>query len=326
MTYHTKVFKKWQHHFSKWYDSIEDEANRFVIFIENWRYIHNHNKNSGASYILGLNEFADLTSNQFRLRVHGHTGSCMSHARQTRISPTTNASQTYYDPSLAIVRVPTSVDWTSKGKVTPVKNQGPCGSCWAFSTTGAIESRYAIKNNKLISLSEQELVDCSKSYGNGGCSGGLMTAAFKYVKDNGGLCSEAEYPYIAKDQPTCRKSSCRTKYDAISEYTNVTPRNEAALLAAVAQGPVSIAIEADENAFQFYSGGVLKGVCGAKLDHGVLVVGYGTDPDLGDYWKVKNSWGSTWGEGGYIRICRNCGKNGDHGECGILDSPSYPNM
>lgn len=149
-----------------------------------------------------------------------------------------------------------------------------------------------------------------------------MDDAFKYVEANGGLCSEAEYPYTAKDG-TCKASTCGTKYDAITGYKDVTADSEADLAAAVAEGPVSIAIEADQSAFQFYSGGVLTGLCGDRLDHGVLVVGYGEDN--GDkYWKVKNSWGETWGMDGYILICKECDKNGGKGECGILMEPSYP--
>merc|ERR1712025_1532707 len=161
---------------------------------------------------------------------------------------------------------PSSVDWTNvdgKSYVTPVKNQGQCGSCWAFSTTGSIEARTAIKNGQtggaITSLSEQQLV---------GCSGGLMDNAFKYVEASGGLCSESEYAYTGRDG-TCKSSSCGTFYDPISSYSDVTADSATSLEAAVAAGPVSIAIEADQSAFQFYSSGVLTGLCGDRLDHGV---------------------------------------------------------
>jgi len=219
------------------------------------------------------------------------------------------------------VDAPTSVDWVTQGVVTPVKNQGDCGSCWAFSTTGSIECEYAIKTGQLNSLSEQQLVDCSSSYGNEGCNGGLMDWAFEYVMAEGGLCSEAEYPYTGVDG-TCQ--TCQTLYDPITTYTDVVADNEADLTTAAAMGCVSVAIEADQYAFQYYSSGILTGLCGTALDHGVLVVGYGTSGSQ-DYWLVKNSWGTSWGEEGYIQVCKGCvTPNGAEGECGINMEPSYP--
>merc|ERR1712174_101257 len=166
-----------------------------------------------------------------------------------------------------------SIDWTNvdgKSYVTAVKNQGSCGSCWAFSTTGSLESRYAIKHDvtgtEIPTLSEQELVDCSKAEGNEGCNGGLMDDAFKYVEKPGGLCSEAEYKYTARDG-TCKSTSCGTKYYGINSYTDMET--------AVAAGPVSIAVDASGTTWQFYRGGVVDGSCGTRLDHGVLAVGYG---------------------------------------------------
>ena len=155
-----------------------------------------------------------------------------------------------------------------------------------------------------------------------GCNGGLMDDAFEYVANTSGLCTEEEYAYTAKDG-TCKASTCGTKIDPITSYTDVDPKNASTLEAAVAQHPVSIAIEADQISFQFYHSGVFDGKCGDNLDHGVLLVGYGTDQGM-DYWKIKNSWSTSWGEDGYIRICRNCNKNDGAGECGILLSPSYP--
>jgi len=149
-----------------------------------------------------------------------------------------------------------------------------------------------------------------------------MDSAFKYVEKEGGLCSETEYPYTGTDG-TCKATSCGTKYNKISGYSDVTADDETALETAAASGCVSVAIEADQYAFQYYSSGVLTGTCGTSLDHGVLVVGYGTDGSQ-DYWKVKNSWGTTWGEDGYVLICRSCDKNGSKGECGINMEPSYP--
>jgi C1A family cysteine protease len=309
---HVKVFKQWAKHFGKKYDSILEEAHRFIVFTENWRYITKTNEQK-LSYELGLNQFGDLTADEFKYYVHGKSGSCLQRGQKSLNQLVGSTDE---------VNAPASIDWTTKGVVTPVKNQGQCGSCWAFSTTGSIESASAIKTGKLVSLSEQQLVDCSRSYGNMGCNGGLMDQAFKYVKATGGLCSEQEYPYTARDG-TCKASSCGTKYDPISGYTDVSHDSEQALMNAVAKGPVSIAIEADQSAFQFYKRGVLSGNCGTRLDHGVLVVGYGAEGGQ-DYWKVKNSWGASWGQEGYVMICRNCNKNAGAGECGILEEPSYP--
>ena len=149
-----------------------------------------------------------------------------------------------------------------------------------------------------------------------------MDYAFKYVEHSGGLCSEKEYPYTARNG-ACKSSTCGTKYDPITGYTDVTPDSMTSLVNAVAEGPVSVSIEADQTAFQHYSGGILTGTCGTRLDHGVLVVGYGTQSGQ-EYWIVKNSWGESWGMNGYILICKDCGKNGNKGECGILMGPSFP--
>ena len=220
-----------------------------------------------------------------------------------------------YDYTLAkqVDAVASDVDWVASGAVTGVKNQGQCGSCWSFSTTGALEGAFEIAGNTLTSLSEQNLVDCDTT--DSGCNGGLMDNAFKWIQSNGGICTEADYAY------TAAKGTCKTTCDKVatlSGHTDVPSGDEDALKTAVAIGPVSIAIEADKSVFQSYSSGILdSSACGTNLDHGVLVVGYGAD-DGSDYWKVKNSWGTTWGEEGYIRIAR--GSN----ICGIASEPSYP--
>ena len=218
-----------------------------------------------------------------------------------------------------VKELPAEVDWVAKGAVTPVKNQGQCGSCWSFSTTGSVEGAWFIKTGELVSLSEQQLVDCSGPEGNQGCNGGMMDNAFQYIIKNGGICSEANYSYTAT-QGNCE--TC-TPVAKISSYVDVTPNNTQSLMMAVAQQPVSVAVEADGLDWQFYFGGIVTDSCGLNLDHGVLVVGYGTDSSAGDYWKVKNSWGQDWGEQGYIRIGRGS-KFDPAGECGILMDPSYP--
>lgn len=314
-----KVFDDWRQAFDKKYDTIEEEYNRFGIFIQNLQKIAMWNTNSENLASLRPNQFTDLTSDEFVKYVHGKNGKCFSGGRpKYTIGGKTNQKHL----EAATTTFPASIDWTTQGVVTPVKNQGQCGSCWAFSATGSIECRYAIAHGVLNSLSEQQLVDCSMSEGNLGCDGGEMDNAFKYVEKEGGLCSETEYPYKGVDGK-CNAANCGTKYDPIVSYIDVTKQDESALEAAAVSGCVSVAIEADQFAFQYYSSGVLTGTCGTNLDHGVLVVGYGTESGT-EYWKVKNSWGTSWGEDGYVLICKDCGKNGNQGECGINDEPSYP--
>jgi len=215
--------------------------------------------------------------------------------------------------------LPDSFDWRDQGAVTNVKDQGNCGSCWAFSTTGSTEGCHFLKTKKLVSLSEQNLLDCSSDYGNQGCEGGLMTDAMDYIIANLGIDTEKAYPYKTEDSPTCSFSKGNVGA-SLKSYKNVPEGDENALQQAVSEGPTSVAIDASHPSFQFYSHGIYdEPRCSAvDLDHGVLVVGWGTNDD-GDYWIVKNSWAASWGQSGYIWMSRN--KNN---QCGIASSATLP--
>ncbi|ETO07842.1 cathepsin l [Reticulomyxa filosa] len=358
------VFEQWHKKFGRDYVSEAEEAHRFGIWSDNLWKIADYNSR-GLGFKLRLNQFADLTGEEFRLQVHGRSGSCLrqedkkklKRARTTKQLSLIKNNWTFLTGSakgrgerkVSFLKkrkfefeMKFVVDWTEKGVVTPVKNQGNCGSCWAFSATGSMECDYAIKTGILTSLSEQQLVDCSGSFGNYGCSGGWYYYAWQYAEQAGGLCTETEYPYTGVDG-TCNTNSCKTKYNLPSAFTDITAEDPSALEVAASEGCVSVAIEvilqnfclrtnknkikikADQFAFQYYSSGILNGTCGTNIDHAVLVVGYGTLNGQ-DYWKVKNSWGTSWGEQGYVLICRNCDENGGAGECGINLYPAYPDF
>ncbi|XP_065183856.1 procathepsin L-like [Sycon ciliatum] len=303
--------QRWQRfkaQYNKAYAPGEEQV-RFVYFQENIAFIDEQNA-AGHNYTLEENQFADLSDNEFTTYYLG--------LRQWPEEEPREEHQLHV-PSLEIGDVPAEVDWRSKGYVTPIKNQGACGSCWAFSATGSLEGQHFKKSGTLVSLSEQNLVDCSTKEGDHGCGGGLMDFAFKYVEKNGGIDTEASYPYKAKN------GKCKfTKADIGATCTgkkDIKRGNEDDLQQAVADiGPISVGIDASTKTFRFYRKGVMddKQCSSTKLDHGVLAVGYGTDSG-DDYWLVKNSWGKSWGMEGYVMMSRN-----KHNQCGIATSASYP--
>jgi len=300
-------FEAWKVEHGKAYESVEGLAKAMKAFAANEEIINAHNA-QGKSWTLGHNEFSDLTWDEFKAK---HMSELFTNRAPKNMNRKHLMGLTDYKPADA-------VDWVTAGAVTPVKNQASCGSCWAFSTTGAVEGAYQTAGNPLVSLSEQDLVSCDHN-GDQGCQGGLMDNAFEWIMKNG-ICTEADYPYTSGtgSSGVC-KTTCAPAV-TITGFTDVPSRDEAALKSAVSKQPVSIAIEADRSAFQLYKSGVLDSTsCGTNLDHGVLVVGYGTDgASAKDYWKVKNSWGKTWGESGFLRMVR------DKNMCGLALQPSYP--
>ncbi|KAL6875742.1 hypothetical protein ACP4OV_013255 [Aristida adscensionis] len=294
-----------------------DGERRFNVFKENARYIHAANQR-GRPFRLALNKFADMTTDEFR---RSYAGSRVRHHRSlsgSRRAATEGGRFSYAGDDGG--DLPPAVDWREKGAVTGVKDQGQCGSCWAFSAVAAVEGINKIRTGKLVSLSEQELMDCDDG-DNQGCDGGLMDYAFQFIKSNGGITTEANYPYRA-EQGRCNKAKEASHDVTIDGYEDVPANDEDALRKAVANQPVSVAIEASGQDFQFYSEGVFTGTCGTDLDHGVAAVGYGTTRDGTKYWIVKNSWGEDWGERGFIRMQR--GVSGSQGLCGIAMQASYP--
>ena len=310
-----------KHRFLKWIDQfkirIHDNQHFYNVFekwVENDIFIDSVNS-LGKSYKLAHNQFSGMNSTEYSEMV---------------------SNKFIYRAPINIIQdnlrkssPPSEVDWVSTGAVTPVKDQGQCGSCWSFSTTGALEGAYFVKYGKLVSFSEEHLVDCDNWKNGGhdhGCNGGLMDNAFSWINDNGGLCSEFDYPYISQNGATGQ--SCQTdceliKNSKIMDYVDVPPSNDNEMMSAIAMNPVSVAIQADQREFQLYSSGVFTGECGTNLDHGVLTVGYGTENGQ-DYYLVKNSWSSSWGDNGYIKLGRGSQYNHGQGQCGILLQASYP--
>lgn len=306
-----KHWKLWKETHNKLYFDSEEHVRR-ATWENNLNTVQQHNLQADLgvhTYWLGMNKYADLSITEFAKMMNGYNATLRVQGTQARPVFVRNAK----------VSLPDSVDWRDKGYVTDVKDQGQCGSCWAFSSTGSLEGQHFKATGQLVSLSEQNLVDCSTAQGNMGCNGGLMDQAFAYIKENKGIDTEDSYPYEAVD------NQCRFKAETVGATddgaTDIKTKDESALQEAVATvGPVSVAIDASHASFQLYKRGVYNEPrCSPiRLDHGVLAVGYGTDSGK-DFWLVKNSWGSGWGDSGYIKMTRNK-KN----QCGIATAASYP--
>jgi len=296
------LFTRWVAANDKTYQH-EEFFSRFNTFKANLDWI-NANNAMNHSYTVGINKFADMSTEEFGKNFCGYKPTLRTTARTAAVEDV----DTF---------VGASINWVTKGAVTPVKDQGQCGSCWAFSATGGIEGAVFLAGKGLTSVAEQQLVDCAGTEGNQGCNGGLMDYAFQYVIKNKGIGSEASYKYTARDG-TCKKVA---SVSTITGFVDVQAGSEAELMKAVLLGPVSIAIEADQAVFQFYHSGVLNDAsCGTNLDHGVTLTGFG-DESGKPYWLVKNSWGVSWGAAGFIKIARGVASRN---QCGLTEAASYP--
>ncbi|KAL0908398.1 hypothetical protein M5K25_022892 [Dendrobium thyrsiflorum] len=297
-------FGRFAHRYGKSYRSVEEIRRRFGIFVENLQLIRSNNR-KGFQYTLGINQFADLTWEEFRATKLGASQNC---------SATLKGNHKLTDAAL-----PETKDWREQGIVSSVKDQGHCGSCWTFSTTGALEAAYTQLTGKEISLSEQQLVDCASAFNNFGCNGGLPSQAFEYIKYNGGLDTEETYPYRGANG-ICNFEPENVGVKVI-DSVNITLGAEDELKHAVGVvRPVSVAFEV-VTGFRFYKKGVYTSdTCGKSpldVNHAVLAVGYGVEDDI-SYWLIKNSWGSDWGDNGYFKM--EFGKN----MCGVATCASYP--
>ncbi|XP_072174103.1 cathepsin L-like peptidase [Diadema setosum] len=305
-------WEAWKNLHGKAYGSVTEEAERRMVWEENLSIIKKHNLEHDmglTTFRLGMNKFGDLTNAEF---VASWTG-----LKQGTPKSNMRAS-TFLPPNFSAL--PKKVDWRTKGYVTPVKNQEQCGSCWAFSAVGSLEGQHFKQTGKLVSLSEQNLVDCSGPEGNDGCEGGWPVWAYEYIKSNNGIDTESGYPYVGVDED-CHFTTSDVGA-TITGFTEVKAMDEHALEKAIANvGPISVCIDAAHSSFQLYTSGVYSEPdCSSQaLDHCVTAVGYDETADGQKYYIVKNSWGTDWGQEGYIWMSRENDNN-----CGIATNASYP--
>ncbi|XP_034212768.1 macrodontain-1-like [Prunus dulcis] len=320
-------FEEWMTKHGRVYKDAQEEL-RYDIFKSNVEFIEAFNKNKdGRKYTLSINKFADRKNEELRAMRNGynvrqHLSKEVITSNSMKVSPNT------FFKYANVTVVPLSWDWTTSA-VTPVKDQGyDCGSCWAFATVAVVEGLNSIMTGNLISLSEQEIIDCTTSFEDDGCHGGFVEKAFEYmIQRNMSLSTEDGYPYKAVDGGVCLddfNNNVASGAITITGYKQVPQNNEIALLLAVANQPVSVYIDAEAEEFKHYSGGVYTGPCGTNLTHAVTIVGYDTTEDDEKYWLIKNSWGEEWGESGYMRIQRDFDAN--EGLCGIAMGAFYPTV
>uniref|UniRef100_M8B4D7 Oryzain alpha chain n=1 Tax=Aegilops tauschii TaxID=37682 RepID=M8B4D7_AEGTA len=308
-----RMHAEWMAEHGRVYNATGEGKRRFEVFRDNLRDIDQHNAAADAgvhSFRLGLNPFSDLTYEEFQSR---YLGAQTKPQRERKLSVSLQAEVN--------VELAESVDWRKKGAVGPVKNQGSCSSAWAFAATATIEGINQIVTGDMIPLSAQELLDCTSRYGNDGCDGGLALHAFEFIIHNRGIASEEDYPYQAS-QNRCDPEKQKSRVVTIDGYENVPSNSEKSLQKAVANQPI-VAMIMVSDSFASYAGGIFNGDCEFKgsVNHEVVVIGYGTG-DGNDYWIVRNSWGASWGENGYIRMKRNI--EASSGMCGIAFHPYYP--
>ncbi|KAJ7947072.1 Cysteine Protease [Quillaja saponaria] len=299
---------QWMSQYKRSYADEAEKQQRFMIFMKNLEFIEEfNNAAANRTYQLGLNQFSDLTTEEF---LNSHTG----YKIPEQPKPSKTPSFKYEN----LTDIPTGMDWRTKGAVTEIKYQGSCGSCWAFSAVAAVEGAVKIKTGNLIPLSEQQLIDCTTNNGNHGCGGGYMDQAFDYIIQNQGISSETDYPYEGLEGTCEMRSSPAAK---ITRYEDVPANSEKDLLNAVSIQPVSVVIAVGD-AFKNYRQGIFTSeYCGTNLNHAVTAIGYGTSKD-GKFWLIKNSWGKDWGEGGYMKMQRDI--DAPEGICGIAMRASYP--
>nr|XP_027191397.1 senescence-specific cysteine protease SAG39-like isoform X2 [Cicer arietinum] len=292
--------EKWMAQFGKSYKDDAEKEKRYQIFKNNVEFIELFNAAGDKPFNLGINHFADLSNEEFKASLNGK-----KKLHNIGIGNVKETSFRYHN----VTSLPAAMDWRKRG------------SCWAFSSVAATESIHQIRGGELVSLSEQELIDCVKG-NSSGCSGGYMEDAFEFIEKKGGIASEAQYPYKEADRSCKVKKEAKHVAAVIKRYEKVPSNSEKALVKAVANQPVSVYVDGGGSGFQFYSGGIFTGKCGTDTDHAVTVVGYGVSHDGMKYWIVKNSWGNDWGEKGYMRLKRDIGSK--KGLCGIATNPSYP--
>ena len=310
--------------------AVPEGEHEFLHLLTNWKNndrIIDETNSKNLTYVLGHNAFSGMSSEEFA--EHMHFG-----LNREMIASSAPALMQGFE---SVVSVPASVDWRTQGVVSPIQDQGQAGTCYSFGTSCAVESAMAIKTGVLTKLSEQQIVDCSTIKNGGpnmGVNGGQIAPTLEWIGKTGGLCTEQAYPYVSgttKTTGTCQKTCSKVSGSAVQSVVNVKPKSDPDMMTALSKTVVSIGIEADESTFQLYKSGVFTGKCGSSLDHAVALTGYGTTNGL-DYYILRNSWGQSWGQSGYMLISRGndpaTGKpyNNGAGQCGLLMEGSYPVM